>query len=129
MSIYYSTIKFNANAALGDKVPLGILSVGEEQGYLILSGQNFSQIKNKYPAKQSRFLEMALKSYFGSFLTDIQPSLFNAPIKVMLSLKDIARFSVYENGIIEFSNPRKVDTDENPIKAAQQLFTREIQPL
>jgi hypothetical protein len=128
MSTYYSTINFNANAAKGDKVPLGIVSVEDEQGYLILSGHNFSEIKAKYSARQSQFLEMALQSYFGSFLSDAQRSLFNTPIKVMLSLKDIARFSVYENGVIEFSNPRKVTTQETPIKTAQQLFAREIQP-
>lgn len=127
MSIYYSIISFNAGEQTGKKVPIGLLYFDGDKTMLKLSGNKVRLVKRTYSRRESVFLEMAVKSYFGKHFSERRKPLLDHTISLGLPLSEVNKLSIYENGIINFTSPSKIEASETDNKFFKEFFNKQIE--
>lgn len=126
MSASYSLISFNAGAKSGVRIPVGMIYFDNETTLLKLSSEGFRKVKRNYSSRELVFLEMALKSYFGKFFSSKRKPLLDNTIEINFPKSEAAKLAIYENGIINFSTPQKIETEELGVKHFKQLFELQV---
>ncbi|MDP1747712.1 MAG: hypothetical protein Q8L90_19210 [Bacteroidota bacterium] len=103
---YLSVLKYVSNNLSGENIAIGMLAVSEEQAFFKISKRKIDLVK-RLNADAGKLIEFSVAQLNKVFSEDIKKSGQHKLLHTkILSLDYLNRLSVYNNGVLQFSNPQ-----------------------
>lgn len=128
MNTYYSIVYFTLNAALDEKVSIGLLMSDGKTHLFDFSTEKLNAINKIADYTKVSLAKAYLKSLTPDKTDSERPSLFDMENEEWFSENSLDYLNRYSNNIIRFSTPKRIDVEFNP-ENFKKIFSSYIHEL